>query len=685
MISRRYACLLPLILHAACGGAGTTPPDSGGKNTSATTSTTAPPNKTAEAPPPKDAPPAPVEPDVPSGARAARDAELRKQAEGIVAAFTNRSAWLTPDKKKYVFISDRDGLPQLYVGETDKPEAPPMRLVKSTERVAGPALTPDGKTVIFISDKGANERWSIFRVGIDGKDLVELTPGGGDFQRSMPVIPEKAATPRMVYTEHLASESKVSVVVHELAPGAKPKVVYTDLKFGYFVDVTRDGKYAAFVQVTSGSENRMNILDLETGTLRLLYPTDGRKLEVQDLTFSPDGKRAILTTDEGGDRTILIALDVATGKETARLVEDKPATATIAIGSFSKDGRHSVEIVNAGNHVELRLLDTTTLKKVRDIELPLGAGGPGHFSEDGKSFTVSWGTGNAPVDLYLADVATGKVKPLRKDPRPGVSNLPPLDISITEMTSFDGLKIPLNIFMPGGLEKSPKPTPVIVSVHGGPAGSSLVVWDAFRRFYASQGYVIVEPNVRGSSGFGRSFEMADDGPKRENGIKDLEAVARWVMEKPWADKDKMVIFGGSYGGYSVLMGLTRQSTIWRAGIDLVGISNWHSFMKSTSGPIRQLFLTEIGDPEKDAALLTALSPLKDAASIRAPLFVYQGANDVRVPKPESDQMVRVLRERKVPVEYMVALDEGHSVDRKETKLEFLSRSARFIEEALKAK
>jgi dipeptidyl aminopeptidase/acylaminoacyl peptidase len=108
-------------------------------------------------------------------------------------------------------------------------------------------------------------------------------------------------------------------------------------------------------------------------------------------------------------------------------------------------------------------------------------------------------------------------------------------------------------------------------------------------------------------------------------------------------------------------------------------------MKSTSGAIRELFLTEIGDPEKDADLLTALSPLKDAALIRAPLFVYQGANDVRVPRPESDQMVRILRERKVPVEYMVALDEGHSADRRETKLEFLSRSARFIEEALKQK
>ena len=199
-------------------------------------------------------------------------------------------------------------------------------------------------------------------------------------------------------------------------------------------------------------------------------------------------------------------------------------------------------------------------------------------------------------------------------------------------------------------------------------------------FFVSQGYAWVEPNVRGSGGFGRAFEEADNGPRRLDAFKDIERTGRWAASQPWADPKRVIVFGGSYGGYTVLVGLTRMPDLFCAGVDLFGVANMKTFMATTSGLIREIFLVEFGDPDKDAAFLDSISPLRDVERITAPLFVYAGANDPRVPRTESDLIVRALRQRKVPVEYMVADDEGHSLSRKQNVVQFLARSARFLEQ-----
>jgi dipeptidyl aminopeptidase/acylaminoacyl peptidase len=225
----------------------------------------------------------------------------------------------------------------------------------------------------------------------------------------------------------------------------------------------------------------------------------------------------------------------------------------------------------------------------------------------------------------------------------------------------------------------PGKLPVIVSYHGGPAGSSRIRWSATTAFFVAQGYAWVEPNVRGSGGFGRAFEEGDNGPRRLEAFKDIEQTGRWAASQPWADPKRVVVFGGSYGGYTVLIGLTRMPDLWSAGVDLFGVANMKTFMATTSGLIREIFLVEFGDPEKDAAFFETISPLRDVQRIAAPLFVYAGANDPRVPRTESDLIVHALRQRKVPVEYMVADNEGHSLARKENVVQFLARSARFLE------
>src|SRR5262249_4928087 len=171
--------------------------------------------------------------------------------------------------------------------------------------------------------------------------------------------------------------------------------------------------------------------------------------------------------------------------------------------------------------------------------------------------------------------------------------------------SFDGTLVPVNLYLPDPQPR--KKLPTLVIVHGGPASSYAIRWSVINRFFSAQGWAVVEPNVRGSTGFGRQYEQADDYRKRMDAVRDVEDVGRWASGQPWADPDKLVILGGSYGGYMTLMGVTHHPKMWKAGVDLFGVYSWRSFMATTSGVIREVFQKEIG-PESDKSFLDAVSP-----------------------------------------------------------------------------
>jgi dipeptidyl aminopeptidase/acylaminoacyl peptidase len=663
------------LLVAACGApAQSSPPGS----PAAPPSEPTPPVASAPTPPP-----APVavnaDPDTPAGADAARDAELAKAATAAIEAFSNAQPVFTRDGKRVVFVSDRDRLPQLYVADAGKPDAPATRLVISTERVTSAALTPDGKALVFLSDHGADENWSYFRVNLDGSGLVELTPGTRR-QRNAAFIPD-GKPDAIFYSARAMSDVGTGVYMTSAKAPGEEKQIYHDDKPGTLLDVSRDGKWGLFQRYPSRAENYLVAIDLATGAARPVWPRDSAKVSIFDASFTADGKRVIAATDGGSEQALLLSIDVATGKETARYVETRPATAELSAVTVARQGNALAMNVNAGNHSEVRILDATTLKPRAAVALPLGAGGVSRFSEDGKRLTLTWSTPNAPGDIHAVEVATGKLSALRKEPRPQLDGLPPIEASIVEVDGFDHTKIPVNVFLPAGAKG--KKLPVIVSYHGGPSGSSSIRWSPLSRFFLGQGYAWIEPNVRGSSGFGRAYEAADNGARRLDAFKDIEATGRWAAAQPWADKDRVVVFGGSYGGYTVLVALTRMPDIWRAGVDLFGVANLKTFMATTSGFIREIFLLEFGDPDKDAAFLDSISPLRDADKIVDPLFVYAGANDPRVPRSESDLIVKALRARSVPVEYMVAANEGHSLSHRENQVAFYARAARFLENHLK--
>jgi dipeptidyl aminopeptidase/acylaminoacyl peptidase len=339
-------------------------------------------------------------------------------------------------------------------------------------------------------------------------------------------------------------------------------------------------------------------------------------------------------------------------------------------------------VVDEGDHSEARLLDARTLAVVQRVEAPLGTVSLTSFSADGAWLGATLSSTDAPSDVFAIDTATGALRRLREDVRPGLAELPPLETRIESVRAFDGLRIPVLAHLSRGARASGKRLPVIVEFHGGPAASASVGWNTFARFFTSLGYAYVEPNVRGSTGYGRAFEMADNRDKRADWLRDVESVNTWVKAQPWADPARVVAMGGSYGGYSVLMALTRQPTLWRAGVEYAGIVNLVSLMRSTAGWLRAVWVDEFGDLDADRALLEELSPIREVDRVVAPLYVYAGQNDPRVPREEADQIVLALRRRHVPVEYQVAANEGHSLDHRENRAELMVRVARFLEDHL---
>ena len=624
----------------------------------------------------------PAEPTILTSEQAQRDQNRVALAESIVDAYPNWDGFFSslvanwsPDGRHVIFGSLRDGLPEIYVGEVARPADPPKTVTQGPERSIWARYSVDGKWIFFLRDNKGDENHHIWRVGADGTGPVDLTPGE-PMHRDEPVLPRKR--PSLVLYSAARTTSPSSMLFSQTIAGGTPKLIYTNPNPGGLADVTSDGARALFFDYHSNDDLVLLEVDVASGKTRRLYPSAEKKVGIFSAVYSPDGKRIYVTTDQGVESSVLLGLDASTGRELARYVNDSPPMAPMGV-LVSPTGDRVVVGIDAGNHGEVRILDARTLKIERSVDVPLGNVIVGTFRDDGKAFSLLISLPDHPPDVYSVDVATGRLRPLRDDKRPGLDALPAIEASIEKVIAFDGLTIPINLYLP---KVRTGKLPTIVIFHGGPASSYAVRWNPYARFFLSLGYAVLEPNVRGSIGFGRAYEMADNREKRADWLKDLETVNAWTRKQSWCDPDRVVVWGQSYGGYTTLMALTRQPKLWAAGVDLYGVADLKQFLRTTDAAIRAAFVTEFGDLDKDGPLLDEFSPMRDRDKIVAPLFVYAGQNDPRVPRSESDAIVRALRERGIPVEYMVAANEGHTVDRRETKIELLTRTARFLEDAL---
>jgi dipeptidyl aminopeptidase/acylaminoacyl peptidase len=440
-------------------------------------------------------------------------------------------------------------------------------------------------------------------------------------------------------------------------------------------DWNADGRSLLIRQYVSINDSRVHLLDVESGERRLLAGGDDEPGNHTGVTpvFDASGEGFFSATDVGGEFRRLVHTRIATG-ERRSVTTDIPWD--VRQLTLSDDRTRGAFVVNENGIDRLFLLDPTSLEHRPVENLPTGLFGGLTFSPDGRRLAMNLNTSQTPSDAYSLELGAGPLEAagLTRWTHSEVGGLDSDSFVVPELVhfpTFDEIEgkarqIPAFVYLPPG----DGPFPVIVSIHGGPEGQ-------YRPGFRSQvqmwldllGAAVVAPNVRGSSGYGKSYLRLDNGFGREDSVKDIGALLDWLDTRDDLDGSRVAVYGGSYGGYMVLASLVHYSDRLRAGVDIVGISNFVSFLENTQDYRRDLRRVEYGD-ERDPAMrafLERISPNRNAAKITVPLFVAQGQNDPRVPVTESEQIVREVREAGYDVWYMNALNEGHGFRKKENR------------------
>jgi dipeptidyl aminopeptidase/acylaminoacyl peptidase len=429
------------------------------------------------------------------------------------------------------------------------------------------------------------------------------------------------------------------------------------------LDWSEDGSRLLIGEYLSINESRIYITDSSIGKLERVTPTSSEKVSWGDAQFAKDGKSIFVTTDKDSDYQRLCRMDLASQRLTALTPDIRWNVEGFDV---SRDGRTIAFTSNEDGASVLHLLDAKSGRERPAPKLPLGVIGGLRWHENSRDLGFTLSSARAPADAYSFDLKTGKVERWTESETGGLNPETFVEPEIVKLKSFDGLGISALIYRPDA-KKFPGPRPVLVNIHGGPEAQSRPIFQARNNYYLNElGVTILYPNVRGSAGYGKQFLTLDNGFKREDTVRDIGAILDHIRTDRGLDAGRVAVIGGSYGGYMVLASMVHYSDRLRCGVDVVGISNFLTFLRNTQDYRRDLRRVEYGDERDDKMreFLEKISPLTRVKQIQKPLFVVQGKNDPRVPLTEAEQMVKAIRDNTGQVWYLMAKDEGHGFQKK---------------------
>jgi dipeptidyl aminopeptidase/acylaminoacyl peptidase len=470
------------------------------------------------------------------------------------------------------------------------------------------------------------------------------------------------------------------VWVRDLDSGvARP--VFGEGRFAYPGTWSPDSTALLAVDVRSNSDSSIHLVDLERGDSRELTPHDEPALYAPG-PWARDGSGFYLVTDEGREFRGIAFYDLAGGG----LEWVETPDADVAAVAMSRDGRTLAWLVNDRGWDRLHLRDLGSGRDLPGPELPraarpyavAGFDPPMAISDDGSRVAVILSGPRRPPELHVVDVATRGCARVTES-RIGVPREEELvDAELVSYPSFDGRDIPAWLYRPAADGRAP----VVLSIHGGPESQERPTYSPLYQYLASRGIGVLATNVRGSTGYGKTYQRLVQRDWGGGDLRDWEHAVLWLREQEWVDAGRIGVYGGSYGGFAVLSCVTRLPGLWAAAVDIVGPSNLITFAKAVPPTWRRLMKQFVGDPDEDADLLRERSPLTYIEQAKTPLLVLQGAKDPRVVKAESDQLVARLRELGRTVEYVVFDDEGHGFTKRANELEALRLSAAWLERHL---
>ena len=563
-------------------------------------------------------------------------------------------------KKREMLISTRfSETAQLHLLRA--PGGARRQLTFCQEPVAGGGFRPkSGELIVFSADVGGTENYQLFRFDPISARTTLLTDGksrntGGTWS-------EDGKWLAFTSTARTGSDNDVWIMDPD-KPG-ELRLVSESKGGGWAVaDWSPDGTTLLVSEMISANESYIWLCDVKTGKRELLTPKTDKPVARDAAQFSKDGKELFVTSDEGGEFKQLGRMSLAE-KRFVPLTADIPRD--VESFQLSPDGKLISLVTNEDGVSRLRFLATDGSAPPPAPQLPAGVIGGVEWTEDGKEIGLTFTGARSPADAWSIEVTTGKLNRWTESETGGPNAAECLEPELVKLKSFDGLTVSGFLYVPDE-KRFPGKRPVLLNIHGGPEGQSRPIFQGRNNYYLHElGVALFYPNVRGSDGYGKTFLALDNGFKREDSVRDIGAFFDHIAQNPRLDSTRVAVMGGSYGGYMSLACSIRYADRLRCGIDIVGISNFITFLNNTSGYRRDLRRVEYGDDRnpKMAEHLKAISPTENAKKITKPLFIVQGKNDPRVHVTEAVQMVKAVRANGNKVWYLEAADEGHGFGKK---------------------
>lgn len=533
---------------------------------------------------------------------------------------------------------------------------------------------------LFQKDIGGNEQDQIFWFDRQAGEVEMLTDGES---RNGAIVWNNDGD-RFAYFSTRRNGRDFDIYV--AAPGGEHERVAEVSGAWWPMDWSPDDEKLLLGHYVSITESEIWILDLESGERRQVNPAD-EAIGYGGAMFDADGDGLFLVSDEGSEFKTLRHYDLESGEQQS-ISGHIPWSVTGA--DLSGSGRWLAFVTNEGGVSQLHLRDQEAMREVLLPDLPRGVIDALEFSPDGGRLALEISNATTPGDVFTIDMADTSVTRWTKSEVGGLDTAQFVQPELIHYPTFDQVdgkarEIPAFVYRPREAEGK---VPVVVRIHGGPEGQFEPDFSSITQYLVNElGAAVVAPNVRGSSGYGKSYLGLDNGFKREDSVKDIGALLDWIEKQSGLDEDRVVVYGGSYGGYMVLASMTHYNDRLLGGVDVVGISNFVTFLENTKDYRRDLRRAEYGD-ERDPEMrkhLEKISPANHAARIDKPLLVVQGANDPRVPMSESEQMVETIRENGGEVWYLLAKDEGHGFAKQDNREVYYQTMMTFLNELLDRK
>ena len=583
------------------------------------------------------------------------------------------SAW-SPDGKQVVFVSNISGRNNLWLVPVDG--GWPTQLTVSNQREINPAWSPDGRWIAYNSDYDGDEQWDIFLVSARDGQVVNLTNTRNISEESPAWSPDGQ---KLVYSVKPKDGANYEIdtidwmtkkITHITSNTAKDWSNFGPLW-------SRDGKSIVFTQAHAAGKNaNVFIADSATGRATNLTPHEGERLYFAN-DISSDGKSILITSNAENGYNNAGLLDVATKKITW-LTHDKWEVSGF---KFSPDGKQLTWTANVDGNQDIYLytLSTHTAKPLpvaKGINSPAGAETP--FTRDGEHMLYAHNGPDAPNDLWVYDMPTQKSHQITHALVGGVRSEDLVQPFLVHYPSKDGKwQISAFVYVPYNAERNGKNAAVVV-IHGGPDSQTQNIFGRSTQYLANQGFFVIAPNYRGSSGYGKEFEDANRFDMGGGDLDDVISGAEFLKKTGFIDPKKIAVMGGSYGGYLTMMAVTKAPDLWAAGVPIVPFVNWFTEIENEDPLLRQYDLATMGDPVKDKARLQDRSPINFVDQIKAPLLLLAGGNDPRCPKTEAEQVASAVKKRGGQVELKIYENEGHGFAKVENQIDAYTRVADFL-------